>query len=208
MQIIREHFWSKTKQLVLTMSFIYIPIWSVFFLNFIIPDQVLYPLLGIHPRNIDLFTPFSFIGSWLVHVNYNHILNNSISIFWLTFFIGLFEKNSFKLLFILIATSGFSTWLIGSSHSVHIGASGLIFAMFGYIISATFLGKKWIYLIPIIISFIYYGFIYFSSFIKGMIPQDGISFAGHFGGFISGLIVGAFYEIKRKRNLDKSQRSL
>lgn len=203
MQQTKQQIADKTISVLLTLAFLYIPMWLIFLVNRVIPDQVIYPFFGIHPRSFDFFAPLSFMTSWLVHINYDHIANNSLSLFWLAFFIALFEKRSLKLLIILIAASGLSTWLIGSSNTVHVGASGLIFAMFGYILSSVIFGKKWLYLIPVFISLLYYGFVYYTSFLKGMIPQDGISFAGHFGGCISGIIIGAFYEIKRKKKVDK-----
>lgn len=175
--------------------------WIFFFIELIFPS--LKYDLAIRAKSFSLTEVIGILGSWLSHDNFNHIQGNTISLFSLILFIGMFEKNSFKLILILIISSGIATWLLGSYHTLHLGASGLVYACFGYIVSACFLGKRWIYLIPISLSFLIYGTSYLSSFMDGLIPKVGISFSGHFGGLIAGIIIGLLYNGAIKNKLLK-----
>lgn len=170
--------------------------WLFYFISEIFP--IIKFSVGISPRDVSIFEIISILGSWLAHDSIEHIKGNSISLFTLIIFIAYIEKNPFKLIGVLIFVSGVSTWLLGSNNSLHIGASGLVYACFGYLISACFLGKRWIYLFPMIVLFFIFGRSYIYSFLQGLIPQEGISFSGHFGGLISGFFVGINYNDKTK----------
>lgn len=194
---------SRFKSVILAFLFIYPSMWIMFFIESAIPGQWLEMIFGVQPRTFSFVEIFGIMGSWLSHGNYQHIINNSISMAPLLFFVSAFEKNIFKLLALLILVSGLSTWLLGAPNSIHIGASGLVFALFGYILAALFISGKLIYLIPVIWFAGYYGLGFYSSFFHGLIPQEGISFAGHFGGLVGGGLVGSYYQKEKKDKYKK-----
>lgn len=84
----------------------------------------------------------------------------------------------------IIILSGIMLWLMGRN-SFHIGASGLVFGYFGFLLMRTYYSPS---ISTILISlgvFLLYGGIIF-----GILPQSGrISWEGHLFGFISGVIV-------------------
>lgn len=191
----------KIKTVIYVMLSLYVPMWSFFIFNFIANNK-LNILLAIRPRTFSFNQIFSILGSWIPHVSYIHIINNSIVLFGLALSIAIIEKRPFRLIWILIPLSGLFTWILGGSNTAHIGASGLIFSIFGYVISSLLIARKWIYLCPIIFFLLYYGLNYISSFFHGLIPSQFVSFSAHFGGLISGLIVGVFYEkVRIKKSL-------
>lgn len=195
---------TKAKTVVITMMAIYIPMWFFFILNNVIFSfSPLNHLFGILPRDFSFTSLIGIMTFWLSHTNFQHIMNNSVSMAGLLFFIALFEKKVYKIIPLLILTSGFSVWLLGAPNSFHVGASGLVFACLGYILSSLFLSKRIIYIIPVILSLMYYGAAYFFNFLNGFVPQAGISFAGHFGGFLSGILVS--FIINRKVLKNKSE---
>lgn len=184
----------KAANIILVYLMIFVPMWAVFLVN----NGVLQATMnqwGISPRHFSTGEIGSVLGSWLLHGNYEHILGNSIVLVGLLGIVGLLESKVFKLLGLLIASSGFATWLLGMPGSVHVGASGLVFALFGYILSASTLGRKWIYLLPIAL----FGGTYYYSIYHGLIPQRGVSFAAHFGGFIAGIIIGYYFDRQHKK---------
>lgn len=191
---------NKTKNILLVYFMIFVPMWGLFIINNLIFRETLSSLGGIHPRStnfmdfIDIFTSWMFHSSKGIHI-YDHILGNSIALLGLLFIVSLIENRPFKLLMLLIFGSGVATWLLGSGHSIHIGASGLVFSLFGYVISSAIFARRWIYFIPIFIL----GGEYFYSIKAGLIPQNGISFAAHFGGLIAGLIIGYLFNLKAKK---------
>jgi membrane associated rhomboid family serine protease len=200
----------RVKSILLAYVLIFIPMWTIYFMNHGVLNNMFLNILGVHPRTFEFMEFFGIMGSWMVHDNNNagHILNNSIGLIGLLFFVGLFEKRIVSLLTVLIATSGISTWVLGAPNSVHIGASGLLFALFGYILSSAFLGKRWIYLIPIVGAVAYYGLSYYGSFLNGLKLQDGVSFAAHFGGLLSGCLTGWLYNKEEEKTSYKRSKSI
>lgn len=191
---IKEFSITKIKNILFLYSFVFIPMWSIFVINNIFLNDSLASFGGIHPREFDIHGFIPIFTSWLLHGStgthiYNHILGNSIALVGLLFIIGLIEKNPIKIICLLIVGSGIFTWLLGAPNSVHIGASGLVFALFGYVLSSVLLGKRWIYIIPIL----FVGGDYFYSLRVGLIPQAGVSFSAHFGGFIAGIVIGYYF---------------
>lgn len=181
----------------LAYALIFIPMWSIFILKDFMHVSN-FNFLGVHPRSFDFSDIFGVMGSWMVHGGPDHIIGNSIGLIGLLFFIGLFEKKLVSLFFGLILTSGISTWLLGAPNTIHIGASGLLFAMFGYILASAFTGRRWIYFIPIIAAFLYFGLAYYESFLNGLIVKEDVSFAGHFGGLMSGILLGVYFDKEEK----------
>ena len=159
-------------------------IWLSFLISKIIPINS----FGIQPR-----TSFGLIGiffSPFLHSSLEHITSNTLA---LLVFISLFNLveggKAFKKIIILILMSGGLTWLIGRS-AIHIGASGLIFSLFGHLISLGFFKKKIILmLLSIILSAIY------GHMIFGILPgKAGVSWEGHLAGFVSGIILARYYK--------------
>ena len=176
----------------------YLVFFAIIFLFFLLNNILFIPLgsiFGIHPRDFSLMSIIQIMMSWSVHGNWQHLIGNVSILIFLMFIPYFFEKHPNKIILSLIFLSGLLTWALGSSNSVHIGASGLIFSIFGYSFSSLLINKKFIYLIPVsLLSYFYY-----QAIIKGLIPQENISFSAHMGGFISGIILSyLFYRMDKK----------
>lgn len=169
---------------------IFIPMWLMFVLNATILFGK-WNLLGIRPREFGLANLFGIIGSWTMHADLAHIIGNTLLMAQILFLFGLFERNAFRTIGLLIIGSGLLTWLLGGSHSIHIGASGLAFAMMGYMLGGALFARRWAYLFACIGICFTIGAGFWLAMLQGLIPQAGISFAGHFGGLITGLLYGA-----------------
>lgn len=181
-------------------ALIFIPMWVMFVLN----ETILMGMwnrLGIEPRAFSLGNLVGIVGSWTMHANLAHIVGNSLVMAQILFLFGVFEKNAFRTIALLIVGSGLLTWLLGSSHSVHVGASSLAFAMMGYMIGGAVFARRWGYLVACVVM----GAGFWLAMLQGLIPQMGISFAGHFGGLITGLLYGADSE-KRTHQIGYTRR--
>ena len=138
--------------------------------------------LGIVPRTFSglsgiFFAPF-------LHGSYNHIIGNSIMIFLLSWIICFYNKKIwFQSLLWGTLVGGLITWLIGSS-GLHIGASILVFALWGTILGLAIFQRNAFFIIASLILCSTYGV----SMFMGLVPQPNISFAGHLGGLIAGFI--------------------
>ena len=177
---------SRIKQVIGLYAFVLLPMWLMFFLN----DTVFFGvwnIFGIVPRTLDIGSIIGVFASWTMHGNFSHLLGNSLTLIQILFLFGLFENNAYRTILKLIVASGIMTWIIASPLSIHIGASGLCFAMLGYMIGGAVFAKRWGYLLACIVM----GTGYWFTIKQGLMPQQGISFAAHFGGLCAGLLLGA-----------------
>ena len=176
----------RIKQVFGLYAFVLIPMWVMFFLN----DTVffgLWNIFGIVPRTLDIGSMIGVFASWTMHSNFSHLVGNSLTLMQILFLFGLFENNAYRTVIKLIVAAGLVTWVIGSPLSIHIGASGLCFAMLGFMIGGAVFARRWGYLLACIVM----GTGYWLTIKQGLIPQQGISFAAHFGGLCAGLLLGA-----------------
>nr|WP_317200514.1 rhomboid family intramembrane serine protease [uncultured Psychrobacter sp.] len=177
---------ARLKQVFGLYAFVLVPMWGMFFLNEVFLFG-LWNIFGIVPRALDVGSMIGVFASWTMHGNFAHLLGNSITLLQILFLFGLFENNAYRTTIKLIIASGAVTWIIGSPLSIHIGASGLCFAMLGYMIGGALFARRWGYLIACIVM----GAGYWLTIKQGLMPQEGISFAAHFGGLCAGLLIGA-----------------
>lgn len=166
-------------------------IWLVFIIDILLVGINLNQY-GIRPRSIShipgiLFSPF-------LHGGLYHIFSNTIPIFILGTLLNI-SVGPAKLRKILIGGaigSGIGVWLFASSGLV-VGASGVVFALLGFLLADAIYNpslRSWIFAI---ISFFAYGGALF-SFIS-VLPH--ISWAAHFWGFATGILLA--YLLKGER---------
>jgi len=163
-----------------------IAIWAAYFLSWMIPINQ----FGLVPRTqlglIGIFTaPF-------LHGSLSHIIGNSISFTLFAVALALLEGNKmFAKVMLMVVIGGLLTWVWGRSAN-HIGASGLIFSLWGYMLLSGWFSRKIKYILVSLILIFFYGGMIFS-----ILPgQVGISWEGHLFGFIAGFFVSWLYHRK------------
>jgi membrane associated rhomboid family serine protease len=172
-----------------TVLFIVFILWVILLIGFIFPIEN----FGIKPRTVSglpgiLFAPF-------IHAGIDHLITNSISLLILgSIFLTMERKLSFVLVLHIIIIGGFGTWLIGRSEFTHIGASGVIYGILGYLLTMGFFRRNLKAISISIIVFILYG-----GAIWGIFPSAGfVSWESHLCGFIAGIVTAERYAKKRK----------
>ena len=139
---------------------------------------------GIIPRRIAgldgiLWSPF-------LHSGFPHLISNTIPFAILSGLVLIRgAKRWLSASAIIIGLGGLLVWAfaIGSNEN-HIGASGWVFGLFGFLVLSAFFERKPLSIgIGLITLFLYGGTILF-----GVIPRDGISWEGHLFGFIAGVV--------------------
>ncbi len=156
-------------------------IWVIHFLNYLIPVD--FRQFGIRPRQLSGLAGI-FLSPFL-HGGLRHLMGNSGALFVLVVVsLSLGRKLAFAALVIIIIAGGGAVWLLGKPGTVHIGASGVIFGLIGFLLFTGFFQKR---LKPVIASVIV-GFFYGSALLSLFIYMPGISWSGHFWGFLSGII--------------------
>ena len=136
-----------------------------------------------------VFSPF-------LHLNWIHLISNTIPLLILSFVILQFYNKLFlKVSIFSIVIGGFAVWLFGRSGTNHIGASGVIFAYIGFLLfSGIFRRNIKSILIAVVIIILYGG-----ALIQGIIPgQKGISWEGHLFGAAAGALTAWIYRNKFK----------
>lgn len=119
--------------------------------------------------------------------DFSHIINNSIPTLVLMSTLIYFYRSiaHYVLLFIWIGT-GLLLWLlVGESNSYHIGISGVIYGLFGFLFMSGFLRRY----LPLQAISLFVVFVY-GSLVWGIFPgEPGISWQGHFLGLMVGVVV-------------------
>jgi membrane associated rhomboid family serine protease len=138
---------------------------------------------GILPHHVsripDIFTaPF-------LHFNWQHIEGNSLPLFVLGFLTAYRGVVKFLLVtFIVAVVSGLGVWLFQSSTELTVGASGLIFGYFGYVLLRGIFDRNLIDIgVGVGAALLYWGIL--SVAIPG---TPGISWIGHLTGLIGGVL--------------------
>lgn len=139
---------------------------------------------GIRPRRSTglwgiLFAP-------LLHGNWRHLATNTVPfvvLSWLTLLRGL---GDFWIVTIAVwLASGLGVWLLGSPRSNHIGASGLVFGYFGFLLLRGYFERS----VESIVFSVLVGLLY-GGLIWGVLPlRRGVSWTGHLFGFAGGVAV-------------------
>ena len=168
------------KNLLIAVAAVSIP-WLVYLIDlFLFVDLRSY---GIRPRNIEglwgiVFSPF-------LHANYGHLIANTGALFVLLFVALAFRRNLTLIALVIIAVLGGGlVWVFSDPNTIHIGSSGIIFGLIGFLIFSGIFRREWKALAVSVVICLIYGGALFSLFYY--IP--GISWTGHFFGFLAGVL--------------------
>ncbi|NBE94593.1 rhomboid family intramembrane serine protease [Nonomuraea sp. KC401] len=152
-----------------------------------------YGIVGWDPDGLVgiLLAPF-------LHGGFGHLMANSLPLLILGFLAGLRDVGKFlwaSLMIVLIG--GLGTW-VTSPGVVTIGASGLVFGYFGFILARGLFDRSLLdFAIAIGVGVAYWGIL------AGLLPnQPGISWQGHLFGLIGGVV--AAWVLRRKREITTS----
>jgi membrane associated rhomboid family serine protease len=157
--------------------------------------------LGVWPRTA--------VGLWgillapVLHAGFGHVMANTVPFLVLGWFVMVRRMRDFFIVSVItILISGLGIWLIAPANTVHLGASGLIFGYFGYLLLRGYFERSlssifW----SILVLFLYGGMIW------GVLPQRiGVSWQSHLFGFIGGGLA-AFWLTQRRTAVSENQSS-
>jgi membrane associated rhomboid family serine protease len=165
--------------------------WLVYFIDFIVPVDL--RLYGLRPRYLG--------GLWgiiicpLLHVNYGHLIANTGALFVLLIVsLAFSRKLTAVAVLVIILLSGGLVWLFGQSNTIHIGASGIIFGLIGFLLVIGVFRREWRALAVSAAIFVLYG----GAILSLLYDIPGISWEGHASGFLSG-VLAAWWTKSQKR---------
>ncbi|RKE19765.1 rhomboid family intramembrane serine protease [Streptomyces sp. TLI_171] len=156
-------------------------VWVVQLANWLMDERIAL-LHGIRARDVDslgylLTAPF-------LHLNWQHLEGNSGPLFVFGFLAAYRGVRKFLgLTALLVVTSGMAVWLFEREDVVTVGASGVIFGYFGYVVLRGLFDRN---LIDSLIGLVMGAS--FAYILTTAVPgTPGVSWLGHLGGLVGGL---------------------
>ena len=142
---------------------------------------------GVFPRKVSgLLGVFTYP---FIHSDWKHLTNNSSAILVLgTMLYYFYRPVASKTLLWVYLMSGVWLW-IGGRPNFHIGASGIVYALFGFLFFSGLLRRHLkLMALSMLVVFLY------GSLVWGIFPVDHqISYEGHLFGLLAGIVVAIVY---------------
>lgn len=146
---------------------------------------------GTYPRHLVglkgiLFTP-------LIHGSAAHVASNSIPILILgSILFYFYPKIAWKIILVSWLLSSAMVWIIGGE-GFHIGASGLVYALAGFIFLSGVLRRQMKLLaLSFLVAFVY------GSLFWGLFPiEEGVSWEAHLSGLVGGFLLAVRFRDHR-----------
>lgn len=156
---------------------------------------------GIRPREAGGL--WGIFAAPFLHGDFNHLLANTSALIPLGLIVLFRGGKDFAVVSLVgIVFGGLGTWVSGRDNSVHIGASGVIFAYFGYGLLRGIFDRSVLSVVGSLIVGIGFG-----GMIFGVLPgQRGISWEGHLFGFVSGALTAWAFAVAARRKARRAGR--
>jgi membrane associated rhomboid family serine protease len=149
---------------------------------------------GIVPREVDgldgvAFAPF-------LHAGWDHLIGNTIPFLLLGFAIALGGIARVATVTVIVAlVGGIGTWLVAPSNTVHIGASGIVFGFAAYLVARGVYSRSMMQIALGVVVLAVWG----TTLLRGLVPEDGISWQGHLFGAIGGVLAARLLHRRAER---------
>jgi membrane associated rhomboid family serine protease len=179
-----EDVMTKTTRFNITFTSIFLGlIVAIFLLEFIAPTELLSH--GLTPRTQQGLP--GIVTMPFLHANFAHLAANLASLVVLMAFMLAFHSDRLiGVVILVILIGGLLLWIFGMP-AVHVGASGLIYGLAGFIIVSGIVQRRFFPVVGAIAVAVMYG----NALFWGLLPVNpGISWDGHLAGAVAGAIVG------------------
>jgi membrane associated rhomboid family serine protease len=156
---------------------------------------------GVRPHDPSGFWPNLLFAPFL-HVGLPHLVANTVPFLVLGALIALQSPSRFAAVTLAAAVgAAVVAWLIGPSGSVHIGASGLVFGYFAWLIVRAIRERSLVAILLGLFALALYG-----GILWGLSPfQQEVSWQGHFGGALAGVIAALMWPTPRRAPLPSAR---
>jgi membrane associated rhomboid family serine protease len=138
---------------------------------------------GILPHQVSRLP--EIFSAPLLHFSWQHIEGNTVPLFVLGALAAYRGIGRFLLVTLIVTViSGLAVWLFQSTNELTVGASGLIFGYFGYVLVRGFFDRN---LLDIGLGVVA-GLLYWTILQVAIPGTPGISWIGHLGGLLGGVL--------------------
>ncbi|SED31548.1 Rhomboid family protein [Pseudomonas saponiphila] len=145
---------------------------------------------GLIPRSKDGL--FGIVLSPFLHQSFGHLGSNIAAFAVLGALVAASSMSRFVNASLLIILLGGSlVWLFGST-GIHIGASGWVFGLWGYLLSRAYFERNWKSIGVAAVVFIIYG-----GMVFGLLPASRVSFESHIAGALAGILAAYLHAPRR-----------
>jgi membrane associated rhomboid family serine protease len=147
---------------------------------------------GIYARNFGHL--WGVVTAPFIHASFAHLIDNTIPFVFMGAIIALRGAARLAVVtLIVIILGGLGTWLVAPSHTITIGASGVVFGYATYLFARGFFNRSVLELLTGLIVGVVWG----GALLSSVVPHTGVSWQGHVCGAIAGVI--AAYLLRRER---------
>lgn len=177
--------------LLLVIGFVVL-LWAVEAVNLLTGHQL--NTWGILPRTVSGLRGIPL--SPFLHGNVSHLLVNTLPFLVLGGLVALQGRRAFLgVSVVVIVGGGIALWLFGRT-AYHIGASGLIFGYFGYLVARAWYERSPGSILIALVTLFFYG-----GLIWGVLPTTAyISWEGHLFGLLAGILAARIQDGSRQVN--------
>ncbi len=139
--------------------------------------------LGVRPRTTAGLWGILFMP--LLHGNLAHVAANTLPFLLLGWLVIMRRLGDFlTVTAIVMVVSGVGVWLFGAANTVSIGASGLVFGYFGFLVLRGYFERSATAILVAALVLLLYG-----GMFLGVLPQRaGVSWEAHLFGFLGGVL--------------------
>ncbi|MET9572746.1 rhomboid family intramembrane serine protease [Streptomyces virginiae] len=139
---------------------------------------------GIVARDPDSLS--GVVSAAFLHFGFDHVASNSVPLLVLGFIAALSGIRRFLAVCgLILLADGLGTWLISPSGTMTLGASGIVFGLFGYLLVRGFVERKALGIAVAVGVAAVWG----TTIVSGILPTDsGVSWQGHLCGLVAGIV--------------------
>ncbi|MCY4366027.1 MAG: rhomboid family intramembrane serine protease [Chloroflexi bacterium] len=191
-------FWDRLGGFSLLIAFVSI-LWVVEVVNLFLGHQL--NVYGLVPRTIEGLRGIPL--SPFLHGGFGHLLSNTFPLLILGGLVAARGQANFVgvTLFIVFA-GGLALWAVGrpwpwdDQNLIHVGASGLVFGYFGYLVSRSWYERSFIAILVAVVVALVFG----SGIFLGLLPTAPfISWEGHLCGLVAGVLIARLTRNRMRR---------
>jgi membrane associated rhomboid family serine protease len=149
---------------------------------------------GMAPRNLKGL--YGILTYPFLHKDFSHLSANSAPLFILGTALFYYYREAGRLIFLqLFLISGLWLWVLGDYGSIHIGASGLVYGLTAFHITAGIIKRnKRLMAFALLVLFLYGSFVW--GIFPDFFPHRNISWEGHLTGLIAGVVLAWYHRGK------------
>lgn len=170
-------------------------IWGVEAVNLLVDHRI--SEFGIVPRTVD---GLRGIPLWIfLHAGIGHVMSNTLPMAVLGGVIATQGQRALlKVSAIVGVVSGVGVWVFARP-GIHVGASGLVFGYFGYLVARGWYRRSLSAVVVAILVFFFYG-----GLIFGILPTFGfVSWEGHLFGLLAGILSAKIIDEKKPNEVSQ-----